>query len=46
MINGVEGCKSKDFLKEEESIITIYRMYYNQYGKNITEDVNKFDDIR
>lgn len=45
-INGVEGCRSKDFLKEEESIITIYRMYYNQYGKDITEDVNKFDDIR
>ncbi|MBR4514537.1 MAG: hypothetical protein IKO61_06590 [Lachnospiraceae bacterium] len=38
LINGRPGCRSKDFLEhEDEELVTIYRLYYNEYGRNLAE---------
>lgn len=34
-INGISGCRSKDFLKKDQELITFYRLYYNEMGKNL-----------
>ena len=36
LINEVEGCRSRDFLKEGEELVTFYRLYYNEFGKDLS----------
>ena len=36
-INGKPGCRSKNYLHGDEEFITIYRMYYNEFGKNLAK---------
>ena len=45
-INGKKGCRSKDFIKnEDEELITLYRLYYNETGRNLAEVLGKFDNV-
>ena len=37
VINGKNGCYSKNFLKEDESFITIYRLYKNVTGRDLAQ---------
>lgn len=39
-INGISGCRSKDFLKKDQELITFYRLYYNEMGKNLAMLLN------
>ena len=34
-INGKPGCRSKNYLSKDEEFITFYRLYFNEYGKNL-----------
>ena len=43
LINGKHGCYSKNFLDEDESFITIYRLYKNVYGKDLAQACSKMD---
>lgn len=36
-INGKLGCRSKNFLDEEEELVTFYRLYYNEVGKDLSK---------
>ena len=36
-INGKSGCRSKNFLDEEEELVTFYRLYYNEVGKDLSK---------
>ena len=45
IINGKSGCRSADYLKDGESFITIYRLYYNEFGKNLAEVLARFDSM-
>ena len=46
LINGKNGCYSKDFLKPEESFITFYRLYKNVTGRDLATVCSKmnYDD--
>ncbi|HAF25870.1 MAG TPA: hypothetical protein DCG85_01000 [Lachnospiraceae bacterium] len=44
-INDMPGCRSKDFLSEDENLITIYRLYYNEYGVDLSKVIYEYDDI-
>ena len=37
VINGKNGCYSKNFLKKDESFITIYRLYKNVTGRDLAQ---------
>lgn len=37
MINGCPGCRSENFLRDEEELITFYRLYYNEFGKDLSQ---------
>lgn len=43
LINGKPGCYSKNFLNEEESFITFYRLYKNVTGKDLAQVCSKMD---
>lgn len=46
LINGRNGCRSRNFLKnEDEELITLYRLYYNEFGRNLAEVLAKFDSM-
>ncbi len=45
IINGRPGCRSKNFLKSGEELITLYRLYYNEYGKNLAQVISEFDNM-
>lgn len=45
LINGKTGCRSADYLSEGESFITIYRLYYNEFGRNLSEVLSGFDSM-
>lgn len=45
MINGRNGCRSRDFLPKGWSVITFYRLYYNEFGKNLAEVIAGFDSM-
>ena len=45
LINGKSGCRSKNYLSEDEEFITIYRLYYNEYGKNLAEVLANMDSM-
>ncbi|MBE5925021.1 MAG: hypothetical protein E7271_11300 [Lachnospiraceae bacterium] len=36
-INGKPGCRSKNYLCGDDEFITIYRMYYNEFGRNLAK---------
>ena len=36
-INGKSGCRSKNFLDEEEELVTFYKLYYNEVGKDLSK---------
>ena len=43
LINGKQGCYSKNFLKENESFITLYRLYKNVTGRDLATVTSKMD---
>lgn len=43
LINGKYGCYSKNFLKENESFITLYRLYKNVSGRDLATVCSKMD---
>lgn len=45
IINGKSGCRSKNFLHQNEELVTLYRLYLNEYGKNLADDILQFDTI-
>ena len=36
-IDDISGCRSKNFLKEGEEMVTFYRLYYNEFGKDLSQ---------
>ena len=44
-INGRDGCRSKTFLKQNESFITLERMYGNVVGEPLFEKLKQFKSI-
>lgn len=45
LINGKTGCRSADYLKQGENFITLYRLYYNEFGKNLAEVLAGLDSV-
>ena len=45
LINGKPGCRSRDFLGKEDSIVTFYRLYYNEFGRNLSEVIAGMDTM-
>lgn len=43
LINGKNGCYSKNFLSENESFITFYRLYKNVTGRDLAAVCSKMD---
>ncbi len=43
LINGKTGCYSKNFLTEDESFITLYRLYKNVTGKDLAQICSHMD---
>ena len=43
LINGKSGCYSKNFLNEDESFITLYRLYKNVTGRDLAQVCSKMD---
>ena len=43
LINGKSGCYSKNFLNEDESFITFYRLFKNVTGRDLAELCSKMD---
>jgi len=43
LINGKSGCYSKNFLNDDESLITLYRLYKNVTGKDLAQTCSKMD---
>ena len=44
-INGSGGCRSRNFLRDGEELITFYRLYYNETGRNLVSVVNAMDSM-
>lgn len=44
-INGNSGCRSKNFLTGEDELITFYRLYYNQVGKDLSKVIAAMDTM-
>lgn len=42
IINGVPGCRSKNFLNEGESLITLSRLYNLTYGGDLKNKINSY----
>ncbi len=45
IINGKAGCRSRNFLKGDEELVTLYRLYMNEYGQNLAEVTSKMDTM-
>lgn len=45
LINGQPGCRSRNFLGEDEELITFYRLYYNIFGKDLSQVINRMDTM-
>ncbi|MDE7318177.1 MAG: hypothetical protein K2N46_00425 [Lachnospiraceae bacterium] len=45
IINRLSGCRSENFLQEEEELITFYRLYYNEYGKDLSRVISAMDSM-
>lgn len=44
-INGRTGCRSKNFLAPDEELITFYRLYYNEKGRDLSQVINQMDIV-
>lgn len=44
-INGFSGCRSENFLREDEELITFYRLYYNEYGKDLSQVISAMESM-
>lgn len=44
-INGKGGCRSRSFLAKGEELITIYRLYFNEYGRDLSQVINQMDSM-
>lgn len=45
-VNGKEACRSRNFLKDKEDFITLYRYYELTVGRKINEDILKYETPR
>lgn len=45
IINGKSGCRSKNFLGVDEELITFYRLYYNEVGKDLSQVTGGMDTM-
>ncbi len=36
-INDVPGCRSQNFLGDGEELVTLYRLYFNEFGKDLSQ---------
>lgn len=44
-INDISGCRSKNFLGEGEELVTFYRLYYNEFGKDLSQVLAEKDTM-
>ena len=44
-INGRPGCRSKNYLGPNEEFVTLYRLYYNEFGQNLAEVTSKMHNM-
>ena len=44
-INGRSGCRSRNFLGEEDELITFYRLYYNEVGKDLSKVIANMETM-
>ena len=45
IINGHLGCRSKNFLKKDEELVTIYRLYMNEFGQNLSDVTGRMETM-
>lgn len=45
LINGHNGCRSKNFLNKDEELVTIYRLYYNETGRDLAKVLATFESM-
>lgn len=45
LINRKSGCRSKNFLGRDEELITFYRLYYNIFGKDLSQILSGMDTM-
>ena len=44
-INQNMGCRSKNFLNPGEELITFYRLYYNEFGKDLSDVIGRMETM-
>ena len=44
-INGKTGCRSRNFLGKEDELITFYRLYYNEVGKDLSKVIANMETM-
>ena len=44
-INEKSGCRSRNFLKSEDELITFYRLYYNEMGKDLSKVIGNMETM-
>ena len=44
-INGKAGCRSKNFIGKNEELYTLYRLYYNDFGKDLSKVISVMDSM-
>lgn len=44
-INGAPGCRSKNFLGNGEELITVYRLYFNEFGRDLSQVLAGMDTM-
>lgn len=45
IINGVPGCRSKNFLRDGESLVTLTRLYNLTYGGDLKNKINTYSRL-
>ena len=44
-INGKPGCRSRNFLHADEELVTIYRLYFNEHGRDLSILVSQMETM-
>ncbi len=44
-VNGLSGCRSRNFLSRDQELITFYRLYYNEFGRDISSVLNQMNEM-
>ncbi|MCD8218548.1 MAG: hypothetical protein LUD01_11050 [Clostridiales bacterium] len=44
-VNGKPGCRSRNFLSPEDEFLTFYRLYYNEFGRDLSEVTNHMETM-